>query len=84
MNGEIIIARAYRDKPLIRRIWSSNEKVVFITNNEQFQLLTEGLDAIEPIGFPKEDIFQYDESMADLINKGMDNIDWNILRKWSN
>ncbi len=79
MRGEIIIVRAYGDKPLIRRIWTIGKNVIYITNDEQFQLLTEGKKALEPIGFPVEDVFKYDPEIAKSINK---RCDWHKLKLW--
>lgn len=80
MKGQMVIIRSFGDKPLIRRVWDTSENLVYITNDKQFQLLIEGKKAIEPIGFPREDIFQYDPEIAKSLNKGCD---WNKLKSWN-
>ncbi len=84
MRGDLVIVKAYGEKPLIRRIWNSNENVVYITNDEQFQLLIAGKDAIEPIGFPREDVFKYDQKLATSMERLHHNKkwDWNKLKSW--
>lgn len=53
MRGETVIVRAFKGVPLARRVWDIGERVVYITNEE----------GLTPIGFPKEDVFIYDESL---------------------
>jgi hypothetical protein len=64
MKGELVIVRSYGGKPLVRRLWDERETVIYITNDEQFQLLLEGKGGLEPIGFPREDVFKYDDDLA--------------------
>ncbi len=64
MKGEHVIVRAYGGVPLIRRVWEENERVVFITDDKQFELLFAEKPAIEAIGFPREDVFNYDVALA--------------------
>lgn len=81
MRGDKVIVRAYGGIPLIRRIWDENDCAVYITNDEQFQLLTDDKVAIEPIGFPREDVFKYDPELASLMDQLVKNEkwDWNKL-----
>lgn len=64
MRGDFVIVRAYGEIPLIRRVWDENDKVVFITNDEQIELLLAGKNAIQPIGFPREDVFKCDAELV--------------------
>lgn len=81
MKGEFVIVRSYGGEPLLRRIWDINGNIVYITNDEQYQILIKGESAIGPIGFPREDVFQYDKAMAELIGPYGENgkWDWNKL-----
>lgn len=77
MRGELVIVRAFGDKPLKRRIWAVDDNVVFVTNEEEFYKLTVGIPALEPIGFPKEDIFKHTE------NESWGHaVDWSCLVPW--
>lgn len=81
MRGDFVIVRTFGNIPLIRRLWDESDYCVYITNDEQFQLLTNGKEALQPIGFPREDVFQYDpeiaSSMDQLVKSGK--WDWNKL-----
>ena len=84
MRGTIVILRAYLGQPIVRNVWDVNEMVVYITNDEYFQKLMAGADAPLPVGFPREDVFEYDPELAGsleiLYQSGA--LDWEKLRKW--
>ena len=74
MRGDLVIVRTYGGKPLVRRVWGVGPNSVYITNDEQFQKLINNVPALEPISFPKEDVFVYDRklvvSMEDMDKSG--------------
>jgi hypothetical protein len=79
MRGEQVIVRAYGGRPLIRKIWDIQEGAVLIVEDGQFQLLINNdARAVGPIGFPKEDVFQFDPVYAKSMNKK--DPDWSILK----
>lgn len=84
MRGERVIVRAFGNQPLARIVWEISENTVFITNDEQFKRLMEGAeDALMPIGFPSEDVFEYDSTwIASLKKEGESRPNWNKLRPW--
>jgi hypothetical protein len=57
LRGEVVIVRTFGGKPAQRRVWDVGDTVVYLTNEDQFALLIAGKPALEPIGFPKEDVF---------------------------
>jgi hypothetical protein len=63
MRGELVIVRTYGDRPEIRRIWDMDENAIYITNDEQFKLLTGGREGLF-IGFPRQDVFKYNQMLA--------------------
>jgi hypothetical protein len=69
MRGDLVIVRAYGGVPFVRRIWDEDDQVIFITNDEQLKLLLAGETAIQPIGFPREDVFKYDPELATSIEQ---------------
>ena len=69
MRGDFVIVRAFGNIPLIRRLWDEGDYLIYITNDEQFQLLTDGKKALEPIGFPRKDIFKYDPELASSMDR---------------
>lgn len=70
-----------RNIPLIRRVLDENEFFIYITNDEQFQHLTNGEKALEPVSFPRKDVFQYDPELASLMDRlyKSGKWDWNKL-----
>jgi hypothetical protein len=72
MKGDLVIVRAFGGLPLIRRIWEEDERGVYITDDVQLKRLLAGGYAIQPVGFPKEDVFRFDPELAaemDHLNK---------------
>jgi hypothetical protein len=81
MRGDLVIVRAYGDEALVRRVWEENSNAVFITDDTNLKLLLSGSDALQPIGFPKEDVFKYDQMVANTIKNNK--CDWSRLKPWT-
>jgi hypothetical protein len=77
MRGDIVLVRTFGGKGLKRRVWDVGDSVVFVTNDEQFEKLVAGKRAVDPVGFPKEDVFRDTESES-----GDGSIDWSLLDPW--
>ncbi len=81
MRGDLVIVRAFRGMPLVRRVWEEVEHGVYITDDTHLERLLAGEKIIQPIGFPREDVFRYDPELA----KEMDSLyqtgkwDWTKL-----
>jgi hypothetical protein len=84
MRGEKVIVRAFGDRPLIRRVWSADEYGVYISAEQEFQKLARGEDALLPVGFPREDVFQFDPEVAATVERrgSVDPDDWERLSQW--
>lgn len=80
MRGELVIVRDFRAKALIRRVWDADAKAIYITDDQQFERLVAGHEALLPIGFPKEDVFEYAPEIVESIAAG--SVDWNKLKRW--
>lgn len=80
MRGDFVIVRAFGDIPLVRIVWDETDKIIYITNEEQYALLSAGKPALEPVGFPWEDVFIYDEEMANAMKRLINSGKWD----WSN
>ena len=80
MRGSLVIARDYKGATLERRVWESGSKVVYLSEETQFQQLSTGAAALRPVGFPAEDVFVYDPSMEEALRNGV--LDWGILRRF--
>jgi hypothetical protein len=64
MRGDNVIVRAFGGLPLVRKVWSIGARVIYLTDDEEFQKLEAGKSALPPIGFPKEDVFAFDPAIV--------------------
>lgn len=78
VRGNLVIARCYKDTPVVLRVWDTGGKVIYLSEESQFQRLMIGAGALTPIGFPPEDVFAYDPRLSDQIASG--SLDWGSLR----
>jgi len=81
MRGSLAIARCYGGIPVILRVWEVGGNVIYLSEDSQFQRLSNGLNALAPVGFPPEDVFTYDPSLAKKIAKG--SLDWSSMQKFN-
>lgn len=79
MRGSLVIVRTYGDVPVVRRVWERRSNKVYISEESQFQRLMAGQDALVPIGFPCEDVFEYDPKMSADLAQGR--VEWNKLKR---
>lgn len=77
MRGDIVIARTYGDKLLVRRIWDEEEDIIYITDDAQFELLNKKENALQPMAFHREDIFKFNAAFAK-----SKNMDWKKLKPY--
>ena len=56
LKGQNVIVTDYRGKKHVRRVWASDSKTVYVTNDEVFKALAEGSSDLWPIGFPRADV----------------------------
>ena len=77
-RGTLVIARDYKGDALVRRVWETCSKLIYLSDEVCFQQLSTGMDTLRPIGFPAEDVFTYDPAMAQDIASG--SVDWSSLR----
>jgi hypothetical protein len=76
MQGDLVIVRTYGGVPLVRRVWNEDDSYIYITNDEQLELLIKGQKALEPIGFPREDVFKYDPKLASEMDRLVKSEKW--------
>lgn len=81
MPGDYVVARSFGDVPLIRRVWDEGKDVVYICTEERYSQLLAGETDLPPVGFPKSDVFEYDEdTFGELMG---DPSAWRKLKTWS-
>ena len=81
MRGDIVIIRVFGGEPVLRRVWDVDKNKVYITDDLNMELLSSGKHGLEPIGFPREDVFKFDNKFSELIKKRSkgDYWDWSRL-----
>lgn len=77
-KGSKVVVRDYAGRPLTRLVWEVGSRCVYICTEEQMEMLLNDDRTAAPIGFPIEDVFEYDER-ANCFNGGMA-FDWGALR----
>jgi hypothetical protein len=76
MRGDIVIVRAFGGEPLVRRIWEEVGRGIYITTDTIFENLLAGDNKIQPVGFPREDIFKFDADLAAVMNDLVESGRW--------
>lgn len=46
------------------RIWDINGRTVSVVGDKNFHVMENGTSSLLPIGFPIDDVFEYDEGVA--------------------
>jgi hypothetical protein len=67
MRGQTIVVKDVSGLPLIVRLWSFNDSGVFIHSEEEFNRRMSGEKALDPVGFPYEDAFEYDNTAREVL-----------------
>lgn len=78
-RGLRVIVRAYGDNARIRKVLSMTSTAVFVCREESYEAILAGERDSPMIGFPFEDVFQFDETAAAIIEAG-NRPEWSRLR----
>jgi len=78
LRGEVVLVRAFGGEPVKLRVWGVKNSVVFVTNEMEYEKLVAGKPALDPIAFPKRDIFCVPATMS-----ADGSFDWSQLVLWS-
>jgi hypothetical protein len=84
MRGKTVVVRTFGDRPLVRRVWDADADAVYITDDVQYQRLVAGEPALNPVGFPWEDVYEVEPSLIDAVEQiwQAGRWDWRRLRPW--
>jgi hypothetical protein len=74
MRGQTVVVKEFNGLPLVVRIWEVRDSGVFIHSEEEFNRRMRGEKPLDPVGFPYEDVFEYDEAAKEQLKK--DRVDW--------
>lgn len=80
MRGDLVIARALGNKPIVRRVWDFNTEKVYICTEEKFGRLMKDPDERYPMGFPRQDVFCYDSALYEQLERNPSV--WQRLTLW--
>jgi len=58
MKGKTVIVKVFTGEMVRRKIWSVGQNVVYVTDEKNYELLTEDKPAVIPVGVPKADVFE--------------------------
>ena len=77
-RGQLVVCKDVDGKPLIRFVWSSNERGVFILSESEYRKRLIGQQSLEPVGFPATDVFLYDADNKEILEHGVESgmIEW--------
>jgi len=76
MRGDMVTVRDCEGKPLVRRVWEETAEAVYIRSEEEYQKALSGESALDPVGFPWSEAFEYS---AEWVEKAVEG-DWSGLR----
>ena len=77
MKGQIVVVRDYSKQPVLCRVSEESENTVYVSSDAEYNKKNNGLDALEPVGFPREDVFRYDATAQELLSRG--NVEWSQM-----
>lgn len=80
MRGKILIIQDFAGSYHIRRLWDATTEKAYITDEAGLSRIPAGQD-LDAIGFPWQDVFEYDEEAAAAISLGR-LYDWSRLPNW--
>lgn len=68
-RGKLVVLRALGGDLLIRRVWSVTSKCIYIMADSEFKKRSKGHHSLDPVGFPPEDVFVYNNETKELIDE---------------
>lgn len=67
-RGTLVIARAYGERYILRRIWAVWPWAIELTDDRGLSRLSRGAPGPTPIPFPREDVYCYDPGLRSAID----------------
>jgi hypothetical protein len=59
LQGQIVVVKDVNGYLLARRLWSVARKGVYVLSDSEWEKRSNGLQSLDPVGFPGEDVFFY-------------------------
>lgn len=67
MKNALVIARASQGEPLARTVISEKSNLIYLAHPARIDAIRAG--ETYPVGFPCEDVFQFDENLAERLTE---------------
>jgi hypothetical protein len=80
-QGDLVIVRAFRHRPLLRVIWEENQAGVLVSRREEHERAMQRGEDANCSAFPKEDVFRYDPELWHRLEAAFNEGDGNQLEK---
>ncbi|MEE9494380.1 MAG: hypothetical protein V3W04_13510 [Gammaproteobacteria bacterium] len=80
LRGTKVIVRDFLDRPFVRVLWAIGDKCIYICSDDQFADLLDGDTSAPAIGFPKKDVFIWDDSIESTLSS--EPFDWRKLNRF--
>ncbi len=82
MRGDVVLIRALGGEALRRRVWEIRAGKVMILNPDYYEVAVQTPDEIRPIGFPAEDVFEFDLGLYEKLRASRNQRLWRQARKY--
>jgi hypothetical protein len=69
MKGQIVVVKEFNGNLLVRRLWEISTTCAFIHSDEEWRKRMNGEKSLDPVGFPIEDVYVYDDYAERELNK---------------
>jgi hypothetical protein len=66
MRGQVVVCKDFIGMPLVLHVWEDSCDLVFAHSKDQYESHLKGNPHLEPVGFPIEDVFLFDEAALSL------------------
>jgi hypothetical protein len=81
MKGQLVVVKDVNGVPLVRRLWDCSASGAYILSEEEWEKKMSGQQSLDPVGFPMNDVFRYDENAkAALLSP---EFSWDVLTPFS-
>jgi hypothetical protein len=76
MNGERVVVKDAEGAPSVVRVCEIDGDIVFVTSERAYERIRIGDNAISPVGFRKECVFEYEGPISGPIK-------WEKMKRWN-
>lgn len=69
MKGQLVVVKEFNGTLLVRRLWRISTYCAFIHSEEEWAKRMNGEKSLDPVGFPIEDVFVYEDYGSGELNE---------------